>query len=204
MKLLSGFLTTSSLAVVLSLFLVGWRGAISYFGYVWHVISTPGYGRIPFRLLPNLAGLLAGWTVSGNENLALRLVVLVSSIALLLAVIRLGAADRGPFLQLNFACAVFAAVLVGYSTNTYDLSLLVLPLALVMNYYLREKSPLHILLPAIPLMISPIWFFLWMRWERINLIALCLLWWLWTIEHEILRKRNAGGARVESALTSHA
>lgn len=204
MKLLSGFLTTGSLAALLSLFLVGWRGAISYFGYVWHVISIPGYGRIPFRQLPNLAGLVAGWTASGNENPALRLAVLATSIALLLAVICLRTTERGPFLELKFSCAVIAAVLVGYSTNTYDLSLLALPLALIVNSYLREKSPPNILLPAIPLMISPLWFFLWMRWERINLIALCLLWWLLAIEHEILRKRNAGGARVEPALASHA
>src|SRR5579862_928286 len=203
-KLLSGVLTTGSAVVVLSLFLVGWRGAMSYFGYVWHVISLPGYGRIPFRQLPNLAGLLAGWTASENENLSLRLAVLAASTALVLAVIRFCAANREPFLQLGFSCAVITALLVGYSTNTYDLSLLVMPLALSVSYYLREKSRPNILLPAIPLMISPVWFFLWMRWERINLIALCLLWWLWAIHHEIRRTRNAGGVRTQSTLTSHA
>ena len=202
-KLLGGFLTTSCSAGLLSLLLVGWRGALSYPRYTWHIFSAPGYGRIPFRQLPNVAGLLAGWTASGNGSPILMLTVLVCSIALLGTVIRFRpAADRESLSPLGFASAVITALLVGYSTNTYDLSLLVLPAALSFECYLAQRSApgARVLLPVAVLMISPLWFFLWMRWERIDLIAICLLWWLWALRKEILRIAAIGGAQPHSAL----
>jgi len=96
------------------------------------------------------------------------------------------------FPQLCFGVAVIAAALVAYSTNTYDLSLLVVPLAVVANYPLAGRRNVRWLLaPAIPLLISPLWFFLWMRWGRINVMAVFLVWWLFVLVAEVRRLGNA-------------
>ena len=92
---------------------------------------------------------------------------------------------------------MIAALLVAYSTNSYDLSLLVLSLALVADH-LRESSAdpaskISLLAPAMPLMVSPIWFFLWMQWESLNLMAVFLLWWAYAIRKEVVRLKDRSG-----------
>ena len=55
------------------------------------------------------------------------------------------------------------------------------------NMNLTNKNPPEvkaILAPALPLLVSPLWFFLWMRWHRINVMALFLLWWLFAMMAE--------------------
>ena len=178
-----GFATVSSAAVLISLALVGWNGAMKYPLYAWRVVSEPLYGGIPPRQLPSLFGLLAGWDFSQKFTLAMRIVVAVVSIVLLMMVGRLRSCLQSRRSSgLCVSAAVITALLVGYSTNTYDLSLLVLPLTVVANYLLADAPrATRLLLPAIPLLATPLWFFLWMRWERINLMALFLLWWLFAL-----------------------
>jgi len=196
-KFLLGVMSTAALTALLSIALVGWQGTWQYPHYVWGVISQPGFGRIPFRQLPNLLGLLAGWPYLETIGRPLHLLVLGCSAGLLILIARLrGSFDRGGPRKLGLAAAIAAALLVGYSTNTYDLSLLVLSLALVAEYCWLDlgsqpSRQLRLIVPVIPLLISPLWFFLWMRWARMNLIALFLLWWLYAIRKEVLQTSNA-------------
>jgi len=82
-------------------------------------------------------------------------------------------------------------VLLGYSTNTYDLCLLILPLALVADYWMNTppvnfwSRTTSILLAAV-IYLSPVWFFLWMRWEKIDMMALFLLGWFFAIRWDFL------------------
>lgn len=206
-KLLQGFAATASAMGLLSIAIVGWRGAAQYPAYVWRVMSAPGLGRIPYRQLPNLMGLLAGWPFLEDMGSPIQIAALACSVTLLIIVAKIGwSAKEGQTGRLSIGCAVISALLVGYSTNTYDLSLLVLPLALVSDYWLREvpgpaQARLSIILPAVPLLISPLWFFLWMRWERINLIAVFLLWWIAAIGEEIWRTRAGFTLQTVPALT---
>ena len=191
-RFILGFITVSSAMVLISLGLVGWQGALQYPAYAWRVVSQPAFGGIPPRQLTSLFGLLAGWPFSQEMASAVRIAVAAGSAALLIIVacLRKYALDR-QLSRLYFAVAVVAALLVGYSTNSYDLSLLVLPLAIIANC--RSESPLHLkplLIPAIPLLISPLWFFLWMRWQRINLMALFLLWVLFALIAEVRRLKR--------------
>jgi len=192
-KLLLGFAATTLAAGLLSLAVVGWPGAVQYVAFVWHWASELSFGRTPPALMPNLLGLVTGWPGLTSPAWPGQLVVLACSAGLLIWIVALGrfANDkRGS--QLGFACAVLAALLVGYSTNSYDLALLLLPLAIVVDHCLGESSMRQaertaLVAPAIPLLISPLWFFLWLRWERINLIAVFLLWWLYAIAQEMRR-----------------
>ena len=192
-KLVSGFALVSSAATLVSLGLVGGREALEYPSYAWHVVSQPALGGIPFRRLPNLLGLIAGWPFLENAGWFIQVAVAAASIGLVIAVtfLRRDAADPKSW-NLSVACAVIASVLVGYSTNTYDLCLLILPLALVADHWFQQSdsnrgATTRLVAPAFALCLSPLWFFLWMRWERMNLMAIFLLWWLFTIRSEVVR-----------------
>ena len=203
-RFIFGFVSVTLAAAIASVAVVGWQGTLRYPIYAWHVISQPGFGRIPARQLPNLLGLVMGWPFAENGGWVLQLLVLLCSAGLLIATVRLAPSrlvwwkmQDEDSLKLGFACAVIAALLVAYSTGTYDLSLLVLPLAIVADYCLREfpgRGPrkLALLVPIAPLLLSPLWFLVWMRWQRTNLMAIFLLFWTCAIRKEILRRRAAG------------
>ncbi len=207
-KLFFGFATVALAATLLSLGMVGWRGALLYPAYAWNVISSPGLGGIPPREIPNLLGLMTGWPFLDTVGWPLRLVVLACAAVLLIVTARLrDFANQARLFKLSMACAVISAVLVGYSTNTYDLSLLILPIAVVADYCVQQwsgqlKANTSLLLPAIPVLLSPVWFFLWMQWERVNLMAVFLLWWFYAIRSEIVKSSaSAGMPRTDSPLT---
>ena len=207
-RLLAGFAAMASALAAISVGLVGWHEAWRYPVYVLRVILQPGFGAIPPRQLPNLLGLLAGWPLIGGSGWLVKLAVVICSAGIVLAIASLPGVKprtlRGSdedirqearVLRLGMACAVIAALLVGYSTNTYDLSLLIVPLVLVADYCIAAwpDKPLlqdRLIWPVLPLLISPLWFFLWMRWERIHLIAIFLLWWLFAIRREIVHRSN--------------
>ena len=199
-KFLLGLLTTASAVILISLAIVGWHGALTYPGFTWRVLSQPGLGRIPFRQLPNLLGLLAGWSSGEYTSWLLPAAALAGSILLLAVAVRMGKfAGNRPLARMAFAFALTSALFVGYSTNTYDLALLVLPMALVIDHYLRESAEpstqrIALIVPILPLLFSPLWFYLWLRWEHINVIAIFLLWWLYALRKEILRMRARAGA----------
>jgi hypothetical protein len=217
-KLIIGFAATASSALVISITIVGWRAALRYPAYIWHWTSLPGFGKMPPSLMPNLLGLVTGWPLPERARWPLSWGVLVGSAALVIAVARMRnlGNDRNrdkdrnldvrklddrkldndrSLLNLSFACAVIASVLAGYNTGAYDLSLLVLPIALIVDHCLGALSELppariRLILPCVQLLISPLWFLLWRRWERINLMAIFLLWWLFAIRQEIERIRG--------------
>jgi len=206
-RLLLGFTTVAVAAVAISVAIVGWRAATQYPAYALRVASEPAWGGIPAQRLPNLLGLLGGWSLSGKAGWRVQVAVMVCTLGLLLVVARLrpAANDRRLF-GLCCACAVIASLLAGYSTNSYDLSLLIAPLALVADYSARELSGnpsdrSRLIAPAMPLLISPLWFFLWMRWSRLNLIAGFLVWWIFAIRSQILNaEAKTGKSRREPAI----
>ena len=57
----------------------------------------------------------------------------------------------------------------------------------------------RLLLPIVPLLISPFWFLIGMYWHNFNLIAIFLLWWLFAMWNELLRRRGDCG-RTATAL----
>ena len=188
-RFILGFASVSTAALLISLALVGWNGALQYPLYAWRVVSEPAFGGIPPRQLSSLYGLLTGWDFSQKFTLAMQIVVAICSIVLLMIVSRLRSCGQSrQTSSLCVSAATITALLVGYSTNTYDLSLLVLPLAVVANCLLANAPGARSLLwPAIPLFATPLWFFLSTHWERINLMALFMLWWLFALVAEVRR-----------------
>jgi hypothetical protein len=199
-KVLGGFVTTAASLSLVSLVLVGWQGALRYPILAWRVVTSPAYGGIPYRQMPNLAGLIGGWP-GLQDSRFVPFAAVIGAIGILILIASMGRAARYGDFGLCFACAVIAAVLVAFSTNTYDLSWLVLPVALIFDYCARRlqgsaTGRWRIVLPAVPLLMSPLWFYLWLRWEQIHLIAIFLVWWLFAIRAEV--KRATERTRLEA------
>ena len=97
--------------------------------------------------------------------------------------------------RLCFAGAVITSVLVSPLTNVHDLCLLLLPLALVADHCSAQwpsREVRALLISVVPLLVSPLWIFLWMRWGRLNLLVILLLWLIYAIRREVARLQNAG------------
>lgn len=208
-KFLSGFAVIALADLAISCVLVGWRAVAQYPSYAWRVVSQPAFGGIPPRQMPNLLGLLGGWFSVGASPWLLPVVVGGCSLALIIVVagLRNFIWEKESF-RLCFACAVTTALLVGYSTNSYDLSLLIVPLAIIFEYSFGAKSrkllkKKALLAPVTPILISPLWFFLWMGFQRTNVMGFFLLWWVYAIRSELLRLKKSestlhSGARLEA------
>jgi hypothetical protein len=50
-----------------------------------------------------------------------------------------------------------------------------------------------LLIPSLPLLISPLWFVLWLEGSNINLMAIPLLWSVWQISKEAARGGSVRG-----------
>jgi hypothetical protein len=102
---------------------------------------------------------------------------------------RLAARDH---LDVAFSLAIVVSALVSWHTNAHDLCLLLLPLVLLADYGWTSllESPgrrAALLIPALPLLISPLWIVLWLENGNINLMAIPLLWSVWQISREAAR-----------------
>lgn len=188
-----GFAAVGSVWALLSLGLVGWEGMLAYPKYVMQIAKAPSLGAVPPELMPNLRGLFLGWSfisAAGDSVPAiLSAFVLVSSAMLLgFAAIRGRLAPRN-HLEISFSLTIVVALLIGWHTNAHDLCLLLLPFILLADYgwtfladFPRRKAAL--LIPALPLLISPLWIVLWLESSDIKLMAIPLLWSVWQIGRE--------------------
>ncbi len=186
-----GFFCVTAGLILVSAAMVGWGTMLRYPGYLWLWASDGGLGRTPPSLLPNLLGIITGWQRLDRIHWLVPVVLILSG-GLVILVARMKNLAREPsFFDSCFGCAILAALLVGYNTSTYDLALLALPLAVILREELTGRMPAHLLPPIVPLLISPLWFLIGMYWLNFNLIAIFLLWWLFAMRYEVLRRRGA-------------
>jgi hypothetical protein len=197
-KIAVGFVSMTAVLLLVSAAMVGWGSVLRYPAYLWLWASVPGSGRTPGSLLPSLLGLVTGWPRLDHIHWLVATVLIVSAWLVIVVARMKNLAQELRLFDLCFACAILASVLVGYNTSTYDLALLVLPLAVMLREELTGPMPLRLLLPMVPLLISPLWFLLGMYWQNFNLIAIFLLWWLFALRHELLRRR--GTAPIPQAI----
>lgn len=189
-----GFISVTALLVLVSAVMVGWENLMRYPGYLWLWASVPGSGRTPRSLLPSLLGLITGWPRLDHIHWLVAIVLLVSAWLVIVVAGMKNRAQEPRFFDFCFACAILASVLVGYNTSTYDLALLVLPLAVILREGLTGLVRVRLLLPIVPLLISPFWFLIGMYWKNFNVIAIFLLWWLFALRHELLRRTGTASA----------
>lgn len=185
-----GFILAAAVLVLVSAAVVGWECMLRYPGYLRLWASIPGSGRTPPSLLPSLLGLVTGWPGLDRIHWLVAIVLILSG-GLVILVARMKNLAQDPrFFNLCFACAILTSVLVGYNTSTYDLALLVLPLAVMLGEQLTGRMRADLMLPIVPLLISPFWFLIGMYRQNFNLIAIILVWWLFGTRNEVLRRRG--------------
>jgi hypothetical protein len=185
-----------AVAIVLALAsvgLVGEQALIQYPRYVLQIAQSPSLGGVPAELLPNVHGLAMGWPKVFSGAFGLALAALSTITLFLLAAWKGRALEHPRQLELQFSLAIVISGLIAWQTNSHDLSLLVLPLVLIWDYCLdpmKHALPARfaLLLPVLPLLISPLWMALWLVVGKVNLMAIPLLWWAWKIGHELSRE----------------
>ena len=193
-KVLQSFVVVAAGLTAISVAITGWAGALRYPGFVLHVEKFMERDRIAVDM-PNLRGLIEGWSFARGLP-GVHTITIALSVGLLVWVIvkgrgRTSSSPRsGRDFDLRFSVAMVAAVLVSYHAFPYDLSLLVIPLLLIVNYVI-ETASLHryrsqaLMLPEGLLFLTPVYLLLWIRLDHFNLFATVLLLWTWGIAREI-------------------
>ncbi|MFY9744226.1 MAG: glycosyltransferase family 87 protein [Candidatus Sulfotelmatobacter sp.] len=189
-RLLIGFVPVSIGLVLVSTALVGWKELAFYPVYVLRSSLAPI--EVPPQLMASLRGLVLGWPVVPRP-LGLVLVVVASILLFILAAIW-GRRNAEPEkFGMRFSLAIAVTLLISGHTNAHDYCLLLLAMVLVADYCFRfaTREPPRILalfLPILPILISPLWIVLWLVYAHVNLMAIPLLGWAWTIGKELSRR----------------
>jgi glycosyl transferase family 87 len=192
-KALLGFVSVGFVLAAASIATIGWGAALSYPAFVWHVETVMGHGAIVPIDMPNLRGLLHTFLAVRGSKLVIQLVVAVLSVALLLfASSKWRVAREGTAFDLGFGLAVVITVLVSYHANTYDLSLLFLPILLLTNHLTGADlkpgwSRIALVGPMLLLFVSPLQMLLLQKYGKLSLLAPVLLLWAWGLASEISR-----------------
>lgn len=206
-KAILGFVTAAAALVLVSAAIVGWRGVLEYPDHVWRLEQTMEQRQtiVPIRMA-NVRGLLDSLLIPRTSKLVSNIVISIVSLALVLfAAHKCSSKTTTPSeFDLGFALCVVVTVLVGYHTLAYDLSLLLLPIALTIQHLYRNqdvdrRARQFLLIPLFLLFLSPLHAFLAMRNGHYNLFALVLLLWCWALSKEITR---GGQKRLQERLIS--
>jgi len=193
LRALLGFALVAVVLAVVSIAIIGWNAALSYPAFVWHVETVMGHGAIVPVDMPNLRGLLHTFLAERSSKLVIQLVVAVLSVTLLFfASAKWKFAREGTVFDLGFALALVATILVSYHANTYDLSLLFLPVMLLTNHvagadWKHGWNRITLLGPMLLLFVSPIQMLLLQKYGKLSLLAPVLMIWAWGLASEISR-----------------
>ena len=176
---------------LISAAIVGWHSLWDYPRYVWFVERTMGHGAIVPADMPNLRGFLAAVLTDRIPKGGLDLLII--SLSLMLVVFGSFQWKRelsGERFDLAFSLSVVIVVLVSYHAFAYDLCLLLLPMALVVNYArnlgaIPFRSQILLLGPILVLFFSPLHMVLWLHYGQLNVLAIPLAAWAWGIAREL-------------------
>jgi hypothetical protein len=173
---------------------VGSETTLAYPSYVWRVEQTMEQRRtiVPIGV-PNLRGLLDSLPTLGiSKTIRDGILLLVSTVLLFFTACKWTKTPAAIF-DLRFCLYVVVTLIVSYHAFAYDLSLLILPIALLTNHLLAEeripwRSRALLLGPLLILFFTPLQMLLLFRNGRYSLMALVLLVWGWGLAREISRQ----------------
>jgi Glycosyltransferase family 87 len=188
-KVFQGFIAACLCLAVISVVLVGWPQAMRYPYLLLHLERAErGTAITPFNM-PNLRGLLEGWSPSGAFPNTVRDALVALSLGLLFWVILGSRKYLWEQIDLPFALAVTASVLISYHGFAYDLTLLAISLLIVLNSLLETgvqwPRDFPLLFAGGLLLLTPLYLLLLLRLRHLNLLALVLLLLLFGIHQRI-------------------
>jgi len=196
-KGLLGFSIAATVLALVSLFAVGWDSLRNYPGFVMNMERSLAQGSTIVTDMPSLRGLAGIFSHGGSESSFI--MVLLSALVLGLAASRWRTSSG----DLAFALAVVVTPLISYHTLAHDLSLLLIPLFLTLDF-LREKEASNGLraalwVPAVFFtLMSPLQMILWFQAGKYCLVAVVLLLWaygLWRVS-AIAGQKNLPASEV--------
>ena len=177
-RLLWGFASTTLALLIVSVWISGFGAITAYTRFLLQLNSLPMAG-IHDAQKANLRGLF-GLLLPGYQHTASYLSLLSSVLVMYLAVrSSLLAREDVRSARLAFANAVFAAVLVGYHLSPHDITILLLPMVLLVDYLLAAegiptRTRFALLLTLAALFLPPLHLFL-LHWHRYTYACIPIL-----------------------------
>ena len=147
-KVVGGFAISSGILFLLSLPIAGFRGALSYAAFLSNLVKGLSSQNVQSALgilsstMPNIRGAIEMMAPGFVPHSFHRpLIVLLSGAAVLWAARRwpLGRALSDKNFALGFSLALVVSILASYHLQLHDLSLLLIPFALVLNRILKNE-----------------------------------------------------------------
>jgi hypothetical protein len=182
-----GFVAVSSILFTISLAMVRWSGVLAYPKYLLELNLSPGLGMVVKpHSMPDIRGFIA--VVLGNAPLPARVhwfLIGVVAFGIIIASKYWQGDDRRSIVM-AFSFAIVITLLTSYYANSYDLTLLLVPLLFLGKTFLRGSEirgwPRRIFLSAAAmLLLTPFLWLLALRVDRFGLVALVLLALAWSI-----------------------
>jgi hypothetical protein len=207
-KFLEGFAVACVIPFLLSLPVAGFRGTLSYLTFLSNLVRGVSSHDVQNALgmgantLPNIRGAIEMITPSlFPHSFQKPLIVLVSGLAVLWLARRwpLGRPLSEKAFDLGFSLAVVTSVLVSYHLQMHDLSLLLIPFILTLNWTLKGEicgGRRRLLMYGIVLLffLSPVYLLLIMR-DKVFLLFLPILAFLILLSWELVFPAS-GSART--------
>jgi len=186
-KLLLGFIPVGFLLVLASVAIAGFQSLVTYPKYVffWEDLMA-GRDNMPAGM-PTLRGLLFMLSPKGFHYDGLLLVVSIALITFVAWSCRLS--DTARFPDIGFVVGLLSTVVLSYHAVSYDLSVLILAVALLVNYFVEgnysRQLPAQLItlsmailyVPALQISIS----------KHYGLMVIVLLVWLFATTSELMR-----------------
>ena len=133
-RAVAGFLITAAAIFVVSVLMVHWTGLLGYPVYLWNMNEVPGLGMVTkTKSMPNPRGLLAllfrTWHFPMIVHFVLGAIICAGIIG---AARKWRGGDRRSTVA-AYCCWIAVILATAYYSNSYDLTLLLLPLSLFVN-----------------------------------------------------------------------
>lgn len=178
--------------ILISMLIMDPRPALSYPAYVWHVEQTMAHRMTAVPVgMPNLRGIVDSLLERALSKPIRDVLVALISIAL---IVFASSKWKGGNLDLGVSLAVITTILVGYHAFAYDLSLLLLPMALLANYAQEhttlDRRSLALFTPFAVLFLTPLHMLLALHSNRYSLMSLALIASVWLIARELRFYQN--------------
>lgn len=177
---LVGIAISASVEFAVSLKIVGWNELLYYPRFILTINRQLHRGVIVPENMPNLRGLLTGWPILSPPPRWLEAALLLLSLGVLIwAAYRWNPRKVHDVTAWNmgFSLALIATFLVGYHSYTYDMSFLLLPILLIIDFLLGSESAntKYLWVTLSLLFFSPLQLVLMLRYAHQNLFALVVL-----------------------------
>ncbi len=192
-KVAMGFASVGTVLTLLSLAMMGWDGLMKYPAFVLDVERSLSEGTHIVGDMPNLRGLAS---LFSSGPLAFLAVAATSLVMFGLAASRWNPALGDLDFDAGFALTVVVTLLVAYHALAHDLSLLLIPVYLTLDFVQHRRMQRNLqallLMPVIFFtLMGPLQMVLWFRAGRFSLVALVLLVWAVALWRASVRRAEA-------------